>query len=234
MSSSIKFRGGTREYAQLYAADLKKTGADEDDIDEDEPMQRFNVIYVVFIIVLVISLGTIITIIAVSTASSSPTPAPEPSPTDAPTPPPTVLPTTAPPTSAPVANPTQGARLNLLPADVQTSFLCNMNFGNGTCRAVVHYTNTKTTAVTVPTGTNNYIVKHGLIGSQTVALNYGQPTVFQPGTHYGGASFLWPCSLVNPRVEWVLKTGPLLSKRTSKTEIVRAHHECPALPEPSS
>lgn len=101
--------------------------------------------------------------------------------------------TAAPGTPAPASEPS-----GLLPIPIELSFLCNVRFQNGTCRAVFGYDNPSDAFVTIPVGANNFI--------EPGPPNRGQREVFKPGFHFGGATFLWNCN-IHVQARWTLRSG---------------------------
>lgn len=150
--------------------------------------------YILFAVGCLVLSGLVVVLIVTQVGKHHPhTHAPTPEPTTAAT---TVGTTTAPATATPASRPTS-APASVTAAPVQLTFLCNVPFGNTTCRAVYSYENPNAVAVTVPVGANNYI-EPGPPGR-------GQRTVFKSGFHFGGATFLWNCQ-AHAQARWALRS----------------------------
>lgn len=106
---------------------------------------------------------------------------------------------------------------------IDLAFLCNVPFGNGTCRSVFTYENPNPTALMLPAGSNNYV--------EPGPAARGQRTLFRDGFHYGGATFLWNCAAHN-QARWTIRSGAdgVASVAVAPAEAVA----CPPLPIHSS
>lgn len=121
-------------------------------------------------------------------------------------------------TLAPAPVGTTAASVTSLHA-ISLEFLCNVPFGNGTCRAVFTYNNPNGEDTVVPAGSNNNV--------EPGPPNRGQRTSFRPGFHYGGATFLWNCA-AHPYARWLVRSGPA---GTASTAVALAAVEpCPEVP----
>lgn len=125
--------------------------------------------------------------------------------------------TAAPGTPAP-ANEPSGSLLT----PIELTFLCNVRFQNGTCRAVFGYDNPSDALVTIPVGANNFI--------EPGPPNRGQRETFKDGFHFGGATFLWNCN-VHVQARWTLRSG--VQGDASVAIAPNASVECPPVPIPS-
>ncbi len=105
------------------------------------------------------------------------------------------------------------------PADVTIELLCNVPFGNGTCRAIFSYENARNVPLAIPVGENNHISP----GWQ----DRGQPKIFASGLRYGAASFLWDCA-ASSHVHWIVRSG--LSNALTMASASSYAVDCPALP----
>ena len=105
------------------------------------------------------------------------------------------------------------------PVDISISSVCNVPFGNGTCRAVFSYENAQDYPVAIAVGENNHVSP----GWQ----DRGQPQIFASGLRYGAVSFLWDCA-TNSHVHWTLRSG--LSNALTMASASSYAVDCPALP----
>ena len=103
-------------------------------------------------------------------------------------------------------------------AAVDLTFVCNVPYGNGTCRAVFSYENPADHAVHVPVGARNFV--------EPGPLDRGQATVFAPGMHYGAVSFTWNCR-EHAMARWNVRPSPVY---TDTVVVGAALRSCPPLP----
>jgi len=135
----------------------------------------------------------------------------------------TTVPVTTTTLPVPVPISTTAASVTALQA-ISLEFLCNVPFGNDTCRAVFTYNNPNDQDTVIAAGSSNNNVEPG-------PPNRGQPAVFKSGYHYGGATFLWNCA-AHPYARWLVRSGPV---GTASTAIALAAKEkCPPVPIGSS
>lgn len=102
-------------------------------------------------------------------------------------------------------------------ASIDLTFLCNVPFPNGTCRAVFGYENGAVEPLEVDAGSNNKI--------EPGPHDRGQRTQFDAGTRFGGATFLWNCA-THSHAKWTLITAGIASVATAP----HTHVACPPLP----
>ena len=129
---------------------------------------------------------------------------------------------------------------------VSLQFLCNDNFGNGTCRAVFSYeiaaSAPEDAAILARAGSDaNTVLPVGVAAAAAGDAwgDVGQPQTFVPSFsrigQFGGASFFWPCAKDDNdahsgahEIVWTLRTGPAGSFSAAKAHARPA--KCPAVP----
>ncbi len=200
-----------------YRAYVRPSEANGNDGEEEVPPpppapQRTNPLWYAFCCCVCLVCTAIFVIIVVAATQSGSTHEPTPSPTAMQA----LTFSPPPPTNVALAPVSSGGQSTSTPL-VELSFVCNVPFNNGTCRAVFTYNNALSTPLRVAVGAKNHIGPG--------PANRQQRTSFKSGYHFGGATFLWNC-VAHRRAEWTVESGGAQSTAQAPHTFVA----CPPIP----